>query len=249
MNKQQLTNAVNKANEVINNVKKWTVENIEAFQSMDLKLHDAACYDYSEDYPLLQDDDNECFRWWCECQYGQFNEWLEENNIKWNDIANYIGRTSSLYLHDRNIIDFDRNNKIDIDIYTFIYNNYCGCDVMDIFTNNNIDIDLINKDNKEDVIEMLEWINTSLLNEFKALFEDTVKVYEYINDFKDNQVIYFKEELEYRNKEKEEEQKEEARDAAACKVIKDRILAIIPLDVLIMNDRQYHVIILEGAKI
>lgn len=209
-----------KANTELKKVMDYFTKNQAAFESMNLKLHDASYYAYcdiEEDYPDVLEEYNadDLFYWFCENTYDQFKEWCTENSYAW-DKRSYIGRTSSFYLHDDSLIEFTGRYRNEFKWEYMLYN------LIDHFGYNDTVPDItpegkIDENDKwiEDCKANIEYIEKDFFNDVKREFDDVIQMYEYIKDTKDNQVDYFKEYLDCRreeiewNKEQEEKRREE----------------------------------------
>lgn len=229
-----------KANEEIKKVADYLKEHEEAFQSMNLKLYDAFYYFMSDEmkkeFPLAYSDNegrNECddFYFFCEDSYNMFKEDLEMNfGIDFSEMQNYIGRTSSFYLHDSSIVELENNNHkyegiyFDGTIYQAIdyyfnneYGNYIGIKDCKVIVDN---------DNLENCEEEIDYIINNLYNDVLNYCKDIITVYEIIKNFKNNQVKYFKEYLECQEErlqeEKEEDERIEKENKDNCVSIKEK---------------------------
>lgn len=221
---KELQEKIMKANEVIKAITDYFNRNINAFNYMDLKLHDVSYYCYSQfekDFPML-DSEMDYFNMFCEDQYMFFKEDLSESlGIDFGKMIYQLGRTSSFYLHDRNMIDIERNS-IDIKntISNFMYENY-GSSYIESYTLESGLIDVNNdiyltEEYIEDFEQELDYIINNLYDDVMYYCSDIVMVYDRIKDFKDNQVEIFKEFLELQQEQKEEEmQAEKAREEKA----------------------------------
>lgn len=201
---------INKANEEIEKVKEWYYENVEAFDYMDLKLHNLSYYCYSQakyDFPLCYADANNngvsYFDMFCEDEYRNMQESLmDAHKIDFMSYHYQLGRTSSFYLHDRSIFEAE----------SYIYWQYTLHNLMEKFygdyyttfdNNGNIDIEETFEDINESIIiseeieRELEYISTELFDDTTKDFEDMLLVYSYIKDFKDNQISIFKKWIEF----------------------------------------------------
>lgn len=209
-----------KANAELKKVMDYFTKNQEAFEAMNLKLHDASFYAYRDiekDYPDVLEEYNadDLFYWFCDNTYDQFTEWCAENSYAWEK-RSYIGRTSWFYLHDNSIIEFTGRYKDEFNWEYMLYNliDHLGYNdtVPDITPEGKID-----ENDKwiEDCEANIEYIEKNFFNDVKREFKDVIQMYEYIKDTKDNQVDYFKEYLDCRreeiewNKEQEEKRREE----------------------------------------
>ena len=226
-----------KANEEIKKVADYLKEHEEAFQSMNLKLYDAFYYfgsdEMKEEFPLVYENNNgreyDDFYWFCEDNYDMFKEDLQESfGIDFSEMQNYIGRTSSFYLHDGNNICFDKYGNVDYNtsIDWFISNLY-GLEYINL---ENGFIYLNEDDYEEEERELIEndldYIINEFYNDVVNYCKDIVTVYEIIKNFKDNQVKYFKEYLECQEEilqeEKEGEERIEKENKDNCVSIKEK---------------------------
>lgn len=219
---------VNQANQEIQKVVDFLKENYEAFDNMDLKLHYVSYYCYSKfstDFPLLTDE-TDWFYMFCDDQYFLFKEDLQlSKGIDFDGMRYQLGRTSSFYLHDRNIIDINAN-RIDYKntIYNFIDKNYNDVIYTDDYL---LDAGFIDEEKRfdddeiSDIEDTLDYIISDLYKDVIAYCEDIITAYTALKDFKDNQVEIFKEYLQYYQDEKEEEIRleKEAQEKALIKVI------------------------------
>lgn len=200
---------LNKASSEMKKVVSFIKENKSMFDYMDLKCHDVSYYCYKDmekDFPLCYESNNDYFGWFCDEEYDYFLEWCNDNNIDFNKMYHQLGRTSSFYLqdwHDTNI-DFMLYN-----IITEIGYSYSG----NYFTLTDGVITSTDYDTYEDAtLEDLDYIATEFYNDFMKAIEDIQKVYNYIKDFKENQVEIFKEFLEYYEGEIKSEKEQEEKD-------------------------------------
>lgn len=216
-----------KANEQIKEVCDWLKEHEEAFHYLDLKLHDVYYYCYSEmekDFPLCYAMDNgdsnyteSYFYMFCEASYNQMTDYFAEEKIEF--IRRQLGRTSSFYLYDGKIVEINtcgrRYYGIDFSqtLYNAMYELYCSSVYLDFDDNGEINTECIECEDEEEFIDYykpeLEYIINDLYEDFTKHFEDTLKVYDYIKDFKENQVEYFKEWLQFYEDELEGQKKKE----------------------------------------
>ena len=167
-----------------------------------LKLHDVSykCDDIVKEYceknnKIYGEDHNG--DWWfnifCEDSYYFFKEWAEEEGIDLNEIMCYIGRTSTFFLSDISNVYLSENKLIDANIENLFEN--IGMDYIYDFINFRI--------NADDTVT-INWVDDEYLNdidyerEMKTLLENVtrymsniVKVADYIDDFRENQIEYF----------------------------------------------------------
>ena len=201
------------ANKELNKVKDFLEKNEDAFQYMDLKLHDVSYYcgseEMKEEFPLCSqyvdnyNYDINYFNDFCDINYETFLGDLKEiYGIDFRDMYHQLGRTSKFYLHDRNLIDVNCNG-IDYDetFYMFI-NEYSEANGYGIYTNFvngkiKIDEDYLDaiRDYEEEVENEIDYIINDFYNDFIGYCEDIITVYKWIEDFKDNQLVYFKDYL------------------------------------------------------
>lgn len=219
-----------KANEQITQIRAWIMEHEDAFQYMDLKLHDVSFWcggkEMQEKYPLCYEKDFGKYEYsyfyiFCEDEYRLFLEDLKENfGIDFKDFHYQLGRTSSFYLHDQSIIQL-RSHKIDMgDTMEGIMNNLYGWNNW-IFYNDNGTIneektlsgyeDYISSEEEilEHIENELDFIINEAYNELVKEMKNVLVVYDYIHNFKENQVEYFKEWLQYYEDELAEEKRKE----------------------------------------
>lgn len=213
-----MKNKILLANKEIEKVVNFLKENIKAFNYMNLKLHDVSYYCYREmekDFPLLEEEVGEYnyFYLFCEQEYDFFEEDLKENfKIDFCKMRHQLGRTSSFYLHDQKTIDITVNGfNFDNTIHNLIYNFYSSSVYLEDYfkKDGTIDIDKVSTDDfkeyEEVITDELDYIIKELYKDFNTYVEDIITVYNYIKDFKDNQVETFKEFLKYHQEQKEEE--------------------------------------------
>lgn len=186
---------IKRANKQLKKVMRFLQENEKAFSMLDLKLHDVSYYCYSHmfaDFPELYENDQDSYFYdFCECEYDCMIEYFEENDIAYN--PEYIGRTSSFYLSK--YISFSCRCPYGIDfqqsIYDLLYENGYTCDCMPEITENGL-IDTTDEYIK-DCYENIDYIASGdFFKDVKKQLSDCIKAYEYIADFKNNQVEYFK---------------------------------------------------------
>lgn len=220
------------ANEQITKVKDYVVKNSDALDYMNLKLHDAQSYKWSKDaeekFPLLFNTDelDDLFDAFCEDSYDIFIEDLMEcHGIDFKSMKNQLGRTSSFYLHDRDLFYRGTNcNRGDFDNYIGqIMNEFYGYNIgIEDFMNDNETINsdklMNNKEVDKSIIdEELDYIINDMYNDIEKYLNDIITVYEIIKNFKANQVEYFKEFLEYYEEELQEEDLQELKELTEYK--------------------------------
>lgn len=203
-------NLIKQANKEIEKIIYFIKENEEVFESTNLKLYDIAWNDYiQKKYDLDDDTYSHLFNMYCEDEYRYYEEWREEEKLQ--NEHSYIGRTSSFYFHNEEIIQLYRH-QID---YT---NSICAC--IDEYINMGSDLaSIINEKGLLDIsllTNMLKSSNNYYIDGYieqmkydlmdiveQGLFEqvikdldDTLKDYQYIKGFKENQVENFKDYIE-----------------------------------------------------
>ena len=169
-----------------------------------LKLHDIAFY-VGDNEKLLNHFEN-----YCHSEYEYFNDWLQENNLK----IEQIGRTSSFYFYsdespynfyDFDIYDMKDDNNIfntlgygleseletlfdSDDFYQAYYNleNDCHMSLTDEYDLDDLEIEL------ENSIEELEEYLQAYYKEIKAV----KRAYKWLEDYKKYQVESFKDFVE-----------------------------------------------------
>ena len=97
-----------KANKELKKVADYLKENKSAWnEQKNLKLYDAAFYDYSEDFPLTYKKYGENEFWnFCQVEDDNFLGWLDEEDID-KSILHYIRRTPSFYVGEYGNEDID----------------------------------------------------------------------------------------------------------------------------------------------
>lgn len=208
---------VKMANKEIEKVKAMLEEKAEYFATRNLKLYDIAYNeDLQEEFGLSDDQYNEAFYWFCNDSFADFEEWMQEERID-NRVMQYIGRSSSFNLIPMNdIIQLDRYGNIDFE------NSICQYVWIDIGHNSNID-SLIDADGKISIEKVRQYLSSvgndfycitveeaaaslkggivdlieNIVSAFEYSLEDVEKVHYYLKDFKENQVEYFREYLEF----------------------------------------------------
>ena len=199
---------IDQANENLARAIEIFKENEDALDYMDLKLHSAFYYssDIKDDFPELEDDENDLFYWYCEDTYNQMIEDFKERGYDF-DKREYVGRTSSFYL--------DKDYQTD---YKFTYMDDLLTHIVDKHGYNDAMPDIEDgKINENDPYLEYEGCNIGyiasedFIKDLEGDLAPIIGMYSYIKDVKDNQVKYFKEYLANRQeiviyeKEKEEE--------------------------------------------
>lgn len=224
-----------KANKELKKVVDYLEENKSAWnERRNLKLYDAAFYNYKEDFPLTfkKYRDNE-FNKFCESKYHYFTEWLDEEEIDKNILH---GITSFFYIGKYG------NNNI-VDILGDIYSNGNAFDYINISFDYKITPFGKWELTDDEVQDELNYIVSNLFDDVKAVFEPIIKVANYIDDFKENQLDYFKEYLSYEedNLQAEKENRDAEIEANNKKVsiLINKVKSVITLDELDMINRLY----------
>ena|GEM_PF-4160102 len=213
-----LNKIYDKADAQLEKIRNWFDEHDGAFQSMDLKLHDAFFVDVKNEFPAVaeyyDEDESSAFYSFCESTYDQFTEWMAEEKIDWNKMQKHVGRTSSFYLHDEGDGVVLSRHDYSIDFESSISNLFyeLGDPYDDIKLTNEGKLD--RDQNFQDNIENLMYLASgSFAEDIEKRYEDMLKVYDYIKDTKEHQVEYFKdwlsEEQNYIMDDKETEQPEQ----------------------------------------
>ncbi len=196
---------IKQANKEVEKVVSYLQENQNAFKSTNLKLHDIAYNPTLQNkYNLSDSEYQEFFNEFCDIEYTWYKD--ERNYLRLTNKHNYIGSTSNFYLYDTDIIQLEINENIDLQntIINMVLTLISGSSDIDYIVNENglINIDLVAKyciglDNSykneciEDMKNDLEWISEKFLEYVKDEVEDIIKDYEYIQDFKNNQIEIF----------------------------------------------------------
>lgn len=167
---------------------------------MDLKLHYASTENVDfEHYDAKITFDNEVqSRWFytfCDDMYEQFlNDLMTVKGIDFKELRDKIGTTSSFYLGKLH------NNEKDkyccaLTEASYEFATYYGNEL--IFSENEngiyltISDDIADERIEEAVNDMLEMTEV-IYSDLKDKLDEIIYVYDYIKDFKDNQVEYFK---------------------------------------------------------
>lgn len=164
---------------------------------MNLKLHDiygVNCDFEHNDATVHFDEEflNEEFYVYCDMEYDSFIKWCREEGIEFNELRDNVGRTSSFYLgkihnnfKDKYIVALaeavDEFNMSDLGF------NMVGDKIRPILEIENNDTDI------EDIVNEMLMLTECIYDNLKYKLEDIIKVYDYIHDFKENQVENFKE--------------------------------------------------------
>lgn len=180
---------------------KLLMENEEKWNSyIDLKLHYANTTNvdfehYDAKISFDSEAQNRWFNTFCVDMFEEFDYNLKEKGIDFEELKHHIGSTSKFYLGKL------YNNNRDKLIYALVEASYdfatYGGDEL-IFTEDEKGIHLTISDNvtderiEETVNDMLEMTET-IYSDLKDKLDEIIYVYDYIEEFKDNQVENFKE--------------------------------------------------------
>lgn len=165
---------------------------------MDLKLHYASTEDISFEHngatisfdSKAQDD---WFNFFCEDSYRSFLEVLKESKgIDFDELRDNVGRTSSFYLGELHNNEKDKYTcALTEASYEFSMTN------LEFNEDENgihfIDNDLNGYEDIEDAVNGMLALAETMYDDLKDKLDEIIYVYDYIKDFKNNQVEYFKE--------------------------------------------------------
>lgn len=188
----------NKAKNLVNNelqkVVRMLEENNEKWnESTNLKLYYACTENINfelngANVVFSNERQSEWFDDFCDIEYQCFMDWCSEEGIDFEKTIDRIGRTSSFYLskyHSNNILDV-LYDVCDINYMTFNLKMQDGLVVIDDYFEFDVTDSL-----DELTAELLDMVNDIYDNAMYNL-EDTFKLYDYISNFKENQVENFK---------------------------------------------------------
>lgn len=164
---------------------------------MDLKLHYASTEDISfeHNHATISFDNeaqNDWFNCFCEDSYNLFLEDIKESKgIDFNELRDNIGRTSSFYLGKLHNTEKDKYScALTEASYEFNITN------LEFNEDENgihfIDNDLSGYEDVEDAVNGMLALVETMYDDLKDKLDEIIYVYDYIKDFKDNQVEYFK---------------------------------------------------------
>lgn len=163
---------------------------------MDLKLHYISygvnC-DFEHNGATVHFDEeflNEAFYAYCDIEYDDFIEWCREEGIEFNELRDNVGRTSSFYLGKMH------NNFKDKYIVAL-------AEAVDEFNMSGLGFNMVDdkirpileineNDDIEDIVNEMLMLTECIYENLKYKLEDIIKVYDYIHEFKENQVENFK---------------------------------------------------------
>ena len=174
------------------------IEGIEKILDMyNLKLHDLACYD---------DCNMEEFDLFADIEYKFFNEYLKENSCK----LHYYARTSSFFILNDNSkineyilmrgssISFTEKIETLVDAFLYEYIDYNleienlvltieGDTIKSVF-----DIPYLEEEEEKDYDNYFDTLDKDLIEFIEYNITNVNNVIEYIENFKKNQIMYFK---------------------------------------------------------
>lgn len=164
---------------------------------MDLKLHYACTEDISFEHndatisfdSKAQDD---WFNFFCEDSYNLFLEDIKESKgIDFDELRDNVGRTSSFYLGKLHNNEKDKYCRaLSEASYEFNITN------LEFNEDENgihfIDNDLSGYEDVEDAVNGMLALVETMYDDLKDKLDEIIYVYDYIKNFKDNQVEYFK---------------------------------------------------------
>ena len=179
-------------------------ENEEAWNEyMDLKLHDAFTTNVDFEYhdakvSFTDEQQSEWFNSFCYDQYELLMDWCREQGIEFNKLRDDVGQTSKFYL---GILHNNENKKYLEALCEAIDTNSSWINLTEengvVVYDERATIDGFKLYEKEFDIEqvvndMLGYVETAY-DDLNNKLEDIIKVYQYIEDVKANQVELFKE--------------------------------------------------------
>ena len=167
--------------------KNFYESNKNVFEVKNLKCYDANYYLFTtKDYNLTDDGRDLVWRDFCECEFDNFRFEFDLNNL------NYIGRTSSFLLIPEQLKNyFEYNDYKSADnfanaciLYNLPANHFLGC-----FYQNDLALKGLENADQDILNDLLE-----NLKEFdiQQEFDECIKINNYLNEFKKNQVEIIK---------------------------------------------------------
>lgn len=164
---------------------------------MDLKLHYACTENVDfEHYDAKITFDNEVQNRWfytfCDDMFEQFlNDLMTDKGIDFKELRDNVGRTSSFYLGKLHNTEKDKYSCALAEAsYEFNITN------LEFNEDENgihfIDNDLNGYEDIEDAVNGMLALIETMYDDLKDNLDEIIYVYDYIKDFKDNQVEYFK---------------------------------------------------------
>lgn len=169
------------------NEEKWN-------EYMDLKLHDCAVIDDLEIEKkgvkvTVNNVYETFFDTFCEVSYQQFLDDCSMEGIVFNDLRDNVGRTSKFYLgnlHDSTTymgVLQEFSSVVVLSSLQFKYDNNTKTYIIQFEDENNI---------SETEVEEMLLITKCVYSEIEDALADIITVYNFIKDFKDNQVEIYK---------------------------------------------------------
>lgn len=165
-------------------------------ESLNLKLYDACAtdVDFELNDATVKFDGYQQLAWFndfCETSYEDFQMWAQEEYINLNDLLNYIGRTSSFYIGKLNS-DSLITSLIEASPELYDSPNLVLSEIEDGVIKIDVEKSMEYSEDIEDFVRALLSLADCVVDEVNESLKDIEKVYNYITDFKENQVKYFK---------------------------------------------------------
>lgn len=191
---KELDKALDMANKEIQKTLDYLEKNSQVFDMYDLKLHDIQSYIWGKmekDFPEVGEGEAQyLFDLFCQKSYDIFTYEYDFDEYRVD-----VGRTSSFYL--QNIIN-QRNEGSYIDVVAeIIYNQISSHLNFDFDKRGLIELGEWEFEHEENTIEDLGLVTEYLFDGAKSFIEDRLEIADYIISFKENQVKYFKEFIEF----------------------------------------------------
>lgn len=175
------------------------IEGIEKILDMyNLKLHDLACYD---------DCSIEDFELFTYIEYESFNEYLKENSCK----LHYYANTSSFFILNDNSkineyilmrgsnISFTEKIETLVDAFLYEYIDY-DLEIVNLILTiegdtikSTFDIPYLKEEEEKDYDDYFNTLDKNLIEFIEYNITNVNNIIKYIEDFKKNQITYFKE--------------------------------------------------------
>ena len=194
---------IDEANQEIERLYNLIDRDAPIFEHMNLKLHDASYYSYSllkEDFPTIQYNENDLFYAFAEQFYDMFVEDLMyEHNIDFQREIMQLERTSSFYLTDpHNHLGCDSFEAVsELMHYYFGYPDMIECLLDGDYRYLQKDaLSSMRPEALEDLEVELDFIIEGLTGRYQERTNKIRIMYNWITNFKENQVIYFQDFLE-----------------------------------------------------
>lgn len=164
---------------------------------MDLKLHYASTADVNFEHnganiSFDNEAQNDWFNFFCEDSYNWFIEDIKEaKGIDFNELRDNVGRTSSFYLGRLHNNEKDKYSCALAEAsYEFSMTN------LEFNEDENgihfIDNDLSGYEDVEDAVNGMLALVETMYDDLKDKLDEIICVYDYIKDFKDGQVEFFR---------------------------------------------------------